>query len=266
VVELLQTDSEFARFKILEALTYEPYLTTNQVAKLFYRVRRDGTEAKPQVAIRKATGDVLKAPGYDSAKDMLKAMRNRGEIKVHKLPKEKIERTRLYSLPGRKTPSPSNWQHEMTCAWLFVEYELTGGLTDWDDRWTADQFQGLSGQFGKKVFNYDRRMEHKQIPNVVFWEVDKGTEIRDTLANKIQNYVRLQHVTHDRFTVVFTVAGSKWANAKNRIRFLLEEFAHARKANMFVVGLESEILAAPLGDVVYSPLTGLERRVSLTNL
>lgn len=245
--------SVLAREKILSALKSEPFLTTAQVARLFYSTKRDGTPAKA-TRIKPRNKEYLLEPGYFSARDILDNMaEGKGSlINKYQVPSATGKTLILWMLPGQKPPSKWNIDHETECADLFVSYERTGKLENWDPAWTAEEYRAIFKKYGIK---YDRRMELEDIDRVYFWEHDRGTETRQTLATKCEKYMLLAKAyPEDNFSVLFTVLGSKWANQRARVEWLLESFKGFRCGNLFLATPYEVAKHDPLGASFISPL------------
>jgi hypothetical protein len=236
------------REKILQALRYEPFLTTKQVARLFYSVGRDGQPAK-SYSVKPRQKEYDLGPGYYSAYRRLLAMHKDGIIQCHK-PDYRGKNPDLWSLPGRR--QPFNWysrQHEIDCAELFVSFIKTKCIDHWDVGWQNDE-----QVFKKFKVNYDRRVEIAGISNVIFIEVDRGTEDMEKLRRKIEKYIRLSDSTNQGMNVVFTLQDYRWANMQSRADHLIRVLQGFKRGNQFVATPYAALLADPLSDCLVSPV------------
>ena len=238
-----------ARNKIKDALTDEPFLTINQVANLFYSVRRDGQPAKPS-RFRLRGKELELTPGYNSAKDLLGRMVRDKELIVFKPKNDQPQSTpNLYALPGTKKPINDNalYGHEMDCADCFVALRRTYGekLVRWQRHWNEVEREVFGEKYGIWP---DRVFELEHSDEVYFLEVDRGTEdLRKQIQPKIEDYFKLWQAYKDKqsFTIIFTAQGYRYHEDDNARRDELNGFIGRLTSCPFIVATQSEFTKNP---------------------
>lgn len=153
-------------------------------------------------------------------------------------------------------PPPANFynrDHEVDVGDVFVAFAKTRKLERWTVGWDAEEKK----RFGIYGVNYDCAIEvdPEITEQVIFNEVDRGTEDMDTLKEKCRKYIKLADANpHSPFLVVFTVQGRDGAPAKPRgERILKEVLAPLKRGNMFLATPHKAYLADPLGPVLIPP-------------
>ena len=193
---------------------------------------------------------------------MLRRLEKAGLAKSH--PQGTPYLPTLWTDPSTKKPiNPDFRQHELDCADLFVAYRQFHPkyLTRWDWHWDKDE-ETAYGVYKKGSTLYDRRMYFNG--RWFFWEVDRGTEPMEKLAEKVDKYIEFSNRNPNiLFHVLFTLQykrhgldiapGEELAEIANRGNALLEIFEDRRRGHQFLVAHHSEVLSEPLGPVFVSP-------------
>jgi hypothetical protein len=259
-----------ARRKIIAALQLHPYLTTAQIARLFYSLKKDGQPSNSR-GIKPRQKEYLLEPGDASARKILAGMLEDGLVVAHKPITATGKTLRvfkdLWSLnPKNKEdfgqiqfskdllPPPANFynrDHEIDVGDVFVSLAKTRKLEHWDVGWDKAEKKS-HGLFGA---NYDARAEIEGFDQVLFFEVDRGSEDIETLQNKVTKYKKLADANPGSpFIVVFTVQGYQGASARPRGEKILKEvLAPAKRGNLFLATPHKAFLADPLGPVLVPP-------------
>src|SRR5262249_48843664 len=101
----------------------------------------------------------------------------------------------------------------------------------------------------------DGAAEIEGFNQVIFFEVDRGSEDMETLKDKIRKYTKLADANSSSpFIVIFTVQGYQGAPAKLRAeRIMNEVLAPAKRGNMFLVTPHKLFRSDPLGQVLIAP-------------
>jgi hypothetical protein len=244
------------REKILQALRLEPFLPTYLIARLFYHIRKDGQVAEaPKIRPKKTSNKVYTLePGYWPAHKLLRAMLKDKQIRKHDIAQPGA--VALWSLP-KKTP-PKQWynrEHEIDCAELFTALAKTKKLTNWDSKWTDEEYENFAQDTG---LYYDRRFELSGSDTVYFLEVDRGSEDMDTLKEKCRKYVRLaKHHPKEKILIVFTAQHYESENPetlKKRVHRMITEAIQPHRSNELFVIVPHEVFKRdPLGQVCITP-------------
>jgi hypothetical protein len=155
-------------------------------------------------------------------------------------------RPELYFLPGTKALDEYKIKHEKLCADLYVAYELSGQIENWEC--PTDYEENIS--LGLKP---DRRFTING--KVCFLEVDRGTEDYHTpkgIRGKLDKYIQLsRRYPSKRFHVIFTTIDAK-QTAKTRSAALLEMFAESKRGDMFLTTLHRWAVNEPLEPIYMS--------------
>jgi hypothetical protein len=188
------------------------------------------------------------------------------EIRCHPAPRQQLLKN-LYSLPGVKKPVNDQhlYGHEMDCADLFVALQKTGHLARWERRWDEDQRKALGDRFNVWP---DRIFELDDTDDVYFLEVDRGTEeIDKQIKTKLEAYMRMGNALPGQsFRILFTAQGYRYhASDHARLQELLGHLDKLRRGNQILVGVHSEVLKDPLGNVWVSPVDP-SKKLSLSGL
>lgn len=151
-------------------------------------------------------------------------------------------------------PPPANFMtrdHEVDVGDVFVALAKTRKLDHWDVGWGLDEKESFA-RFGA---NYDGRAEIEGFDQVVFIEVDRGSEELDTLHNKIAKYTKLADAhPGSPFIVIFTVQGYQGEPAKPRGEEILRKvLSPAKRGNLFLATPHKAFLQDPLGPVLVPP-------------
>jgi hypothetical protein len=249
------------RAKVLEALRWEPFLATYQVARLFYSVRRDGQAARSTRIRPKKTSNAIYElePGYFPASKLLRAMLKDDELVRHQI--NQPGAVALWSKKGVRPPR--NWfnrQHEIDCADVFCALAKTGRLAYWDTQWSPSEYNEALKRHG---VSYDRRFELKGSDFVYFLEVDRGTEDVSIIAEKARRYAKLADQNRQPFRVIFTLQSYRGSDLAKRSRQLLQFGIHKAHHNwIFFLCSHQAFLEDPLG-LVCVPASDSTKRVSL---
>jgi hypothetical protein len=135
-----------------------------------------------------------------------------------------------------KAPSIINWKHEFDCGNLYTSLWLTGLL----DAWWYDQIME-SGVKPDRVSHFKGKL--------IFWEVDRGTEIHSKVESKLPMYLDLYRQRPDQvFYVIFTAPTKK--RAKN---ILMDDLLPVNRGFRFLVALHDDVLNTPLNPIFVSP-------------
>lgn len=147
----------------------------------------------------------------------------------------------FFSLPKTKAVNAHNYKHEHDCAGLYVAYENTGLLNEWG---RVEEFPDYEEY--KRLGLAPDRLSVIGI-KIVFWEVDRGTEVLAKIEEKVEKYVKLSKL-HGHFTVVFT-------STKGRAKSILTEvlLPVRSRAHFFVADYE-QVISHPLEAVFVSPI------------
>jgi hypothetical protein len=139
----------------------------------------------------------------------------------------------FFQLPDVKAPSVHSYQHEHACAEIYVSYATTGKLQYWNYG------------FDEEMKDLGLKPDRTSIINgqIVFWEVDRGTETLPVIQNKLERYIKLSR-NHQPFLVVFTASARRATSMmtlfqKARCRFYTAEF--------------EQVLSNPLGEILLCP-------------
>jgi hypothetical protein len=153
-------------------------------------------------------------------------------------------------------PPPSNFynrDHEVDVGNVFVAVAKTRKLERWTVGWDKDEKK----RFGIYGVNYDACLEWDPdiTDQVIFIEVDRGTEDMDTLKEKVRKYTKLADANpHSPFVVIFTIQGRDGAPVKPRGEKILREvLAPAKRGNLFLASPHKAFLLDPLGPVLIPP-------------
>lgn len=235
---------------------------------MFYSKRQDGQPAKSRRFSPKGRDFNYEVePGYDSARDILNRMVDRGELKVFRSRGKTIKRNgeeinfnrpNLYCLPGTKKPIDDKklYGHEMDIADCFAALRKTFGerLARWQLKWDkGDEYDYMAGRW--KLFP-DAVFELEDAEPVYFLEVDRGTMEWDQIVDKLDRYVRFSnaHPEH-KFHVLFTCQAYRHDKEDmDRLRRLMPMLEVHRRANQFVVACHEDFKADPAGAVFHSPV------------
>jgi len=153
----------------------------------------------------------------------------------------------LFQRPRIKALKLQNYEHEKTCADIFVPCQLRGV------QWTYYPMEfKRHGLYPDRKFKYEGK--------TVYVEVDLSTEPLKTIEKKVRDYIKVYAMEPDhRFHVVFVVPDG------DRAEQILGVLQAARKGNMFLLSLQDWMTTDPLTDVYVSPLDP-SKRLSLTTL
>ena len=190
------------REKIINSLREERFLTISQIANLYYGKKANGLPAN--VIQREPRPDEVydPVPGYDSAYQRIRDMRADGKLKVIKYKNDKSKHG-LIMLTKEEPPALTNWDHEIDRGDFYVAYQNTGKLTSFDSKWPIEEFRGYAKDH--RIF-FDSRMELEGIKPFFFVEIERDTEVWETLEQKIVKYAGLaDSMPQNPFYVLFTV-------------------------------------------------------------
>ncbi len=137
-------------------------------------------------------------PGYDSAYTMLGRMVADQLVRKHKAGYS-WEQDLYSAYADRRGPSTKQFGHEVACGDLYVAFQKTGLAASWSTRWKPHQRHQFARECG---INPDGMLELDGCSQVIFFEVDMGTEDFRKLDAKIDRYVNLATMTSP-FAVVF---------------------------------------------------------------
>lgn len=173
-------------------------------------------------------------------------MRADGKLKVVRYKNDKSAHG-LIMLPKEEPTALTNWDHEIDRGDFYVAYQNTGKLTSFDSKWPIEEFRGYAKDH--RIF-FDSRMELEGIKPFFFVEIERDTEVWETLQQKIIKYAGLadsmpQNPFYVLFTVQLTYSQSIQKKAA-KLRALIEN--HGRGKN-FLMGPHSMVIADPLGKV-----------------
>ena len=126
-------------------------------------------------------------PGYDSAYQRVRAMCDDGAVKMVKYKNDKSVPA-LIMLPKENAPALTNWDHEIDRGDFYVAYHLTGKITSFDSKWPIDEYRGYAKDH--RIF-FDSRMDLEGVAPFFFVEIERDTEIWETLQEKVEKYVGL---------------------------------------------------------------------------
>lgn len=167
---------------------------------------------------------------------LLSRMAADGQIRVTKIHQNA---PLFFHLSETKAPTLQGFQHELAAANLYVAYETTGKLEQW---YTEPHEEYLSiGLKPDRASVIDGR--------IVFWEVDRGTEILAVIREKVERYIRLSQLHPERrFYVVFSAPKGR---AKSILLDVLTDF---RRGNQFLACDQARVTATPLEPVFAGPV------------
>ncbi len=224
-----------SRLFVLHHLEREPRLTARQLAVLRSPSQRPylTTKELPQ--------------GYSGITRLLTRMVEDGQIRVTKIHQNAPQ---FFHLPETKAPTLQGFQHELAAANIYVAYDTTGKLEQW--HWEPHEEYLNIGLKPDRVSSIDGK--------IIFWEVDRGTEVLAVIREKVERYIQLSKLHPERrFHVAF--AASK-GRAKS---ILLDVLMNYRRGNQFLACDQSRVLASPLDPVFASPLDPAQA-LSITDL
>jgi hypothetical protein len=146
--------------------------------------------------------------------------------------------------PWVQGPKQQSYKHERDAANLYVKLYREGILVKWF--WEPHE-EYL--EFGLKP---DRASVIKidDKPRIIFWEIDRGTEVHQTIKEKVPKYIELsRRRPENRFNVIFTVPTI--TRADNILKNDLQPY---KRGTQFLVGEYSRVLNDPLDAVYRSPV------------
>ncbi len=217
------------RLQIIEHLEREPRLTAQQLATLFATSYSGMTRILNRMAYPKCPHNQLKDGSYKQ-----EFCKHDSQIKVKKIHQNA---PLFFHLPDVKAPSLHSFQHEKECADIYVAYyEL---IQAW--YWQAHEEYLRIGLKPDRSSIIDGKL--------IFWEIDRGTEVLAIIRDKVEKYIKLSTMHPDqRFHVIFTASRGR---AKS---ILLDVLLDIRSKVWFYVGDHSRVIATPLEPVFASPI------------
>lgn len=143
----------------------------------------------------------------------------------------------FFQLPKVKAYNLHNYRHEWMAGELYVSYKTSGELRFWG-------------------YDYDKEMEGLGLKpdrtsniggQIIFWEVDRGTEPLEVIKDKVAKYIRLSG-GKPRFNVVFV-------GSRGRMNSVLKEILYPVRSKVwFFVAEFDAVVQTPLGSVFVSPV------------
>lgn len=148
----------------------------------------------------------------------------------------------FYSLPKIKALNLHNFRHEYFCADIYVAYETTGLLEDWGK---PEHYPDYN-EYVKLGVKPDRLSVING--KIIFWEIDRGTEILKKIRIKAEKYLALskRHPEH-KFFVIFSASPGR---AKSILLGVLKDFRTWKV--WFYCASQERISADPLGEILAS--------------
>lgn len=145
----------------------------------------------------------------------------------------------FYHLPETKAPTLQGFQHELAAANIYVAYQTTGKLEQWHAEPHEEYLSiGLKPDRASVIGG-----------RIVFWEVDRGTEVLAVIRAKVERYIQLSRLHPERrFYVAFSAPKGR---AKSILLDVLLDF---RRGNQFLACDHSRVVAAPLEAVFAGPV------------
>lgn len=121
----------------------------------------------------------------------------------------------------------SLYEHEKACGDVFVSLALTDRLLEWQGE--GDQKSGL---------RHDRLFRIGGPVN--YLEMEMGNHARDTLRNKVKQYLDLYRKTGGTFNVIFSF------QTEDEIEDMVGIFAESRVGKQYAAVLQTELVSDPL--------------------
>jgi hypothetical protein len=150
----------------------------------------------------------------------------------------------FYSLPKIKALNLHNFRHEFLCGEIYVAYETSGLLQDWGK---PEHYPDYN-EYIKLGVKPDRlSVINRQI---IFWEIDRGTEILQKIRDKVDKYLLLsRNHPGQKFSVIITASPGR---AKS---ILFEVLGEIKKRDVwFFCASQDQVAADPLGNILASPI------------
>jgi hypothetical protein len=194
------------------------------------------------------------APGYGSARKLIKAMEARGEVvlkeykhKQHN--RERRDRTvpKLIMLPKDSPPAATNWWHEVERGELYVAFHKTEKIGGWWSKWPIREYR----EYAKN---------HKLFPDVMFEivgkqtryaiELDRGTEDWGDLEDKVDKYAGLQMaMPQNPLCPIFALQPGYTMDLNARGKKMVEVIRRFGRNQSFLVSRYDLVIQNPLGSV-----------------